>query len=572
VLFRSALATFSNVGATTVDLGAPGDSVLSTVPGNSYAVFSGTSMATPHVSGAAALALALAPSLSTAQLKELLLTTGDLKPALSGTTLSGRRLNIANLLEEVGPPVPHFNMGVSPTSRAINQGDATSYALELTAVAGFTGDAALTVTSVPAFNGTLTLTPTTVGVPGTSTLAVTTTQATAVGTYTFTITGESGALSKSRSVSLRVRPFGTVEVDFPSTDTPLVIPGNSTADFDNVLHVGQAIDIQSITVDLNVTHTWIGDLRITLTSPEGTEVVLHDLSGGSSDNIHQTYSFPAEFFGEQAQGDWVLNVVDVFPADGGTLDDWTLHILGTPTAPTFGVTGPAALSLVQGETATASIAVTSINGFAAPVALSAITPPGLGATLSFAPATVTAPGASTLTIAAGCGAAPGTYPITLVGQSGTVTRTAQLSLTVLPFGTTVISRPSTDTPRPIPDGTSAGIISTVNIAEGLPITALSVEVDITHPFTGDLQVELIGPGGQVVLLHSFGNGTNLHQTYVVPAFNGQPMAGTWSLRVSDFFLFFAGTLDGWTLNATGVAPPAPPTAAFSFSKIGRAHD
>jgi len=56
-----AKTTWSNYGLVSVDLGAPGDYILSTVPGNSYDSYSGTSMATPHVTGVAGLILSLSP-------------------------------------------------------------------------------------------------------------------------------------------------------------------------------------------------------------------------------------------------------------------------------------------------------------------------------------------------------------------------------------------------------------------------------------------------------------------------------------------------------------------------------
>ncbi len=94
------LASFSNFGATSVDLGAPGVGILSTTPGNTYSVFSGTSMATPHVSGAAALVLSANPGLDTAAVKSILLHSGDPVPSLDGITVSGRRLNAAAALQQ----------------------------------------------------------------------------------------------------------------------------------------------------------------------------------------------------------------------------------------------------------------------------------------------------------------------------------------------------------------------------------------------------------------------------------------------------------------------------------------
>ena len=99
------LAWFSNFGATTVDLGAPGEGIYSTLPGNGYGYLDGTSMATPHVSGAAALLLSQDPGLSAGELKSALLGTADPVADLAGRTVTGGRLNAAAALAASGPPV-----------------------------------------------------------------------------------------------------------------------------------------------------------------------------------------------------------------------------------------------------------------------------------------------------------------------------------------------------------------------------------------------------------------------------------------------------------------------------------
>lgn len=90
-------AGFSNFGAVSVDLGAPGDAILSTTRGGSYGYMSGTSMATPHVSGAALLVLA-GCELATSALRDTLLGTVDLTPAMNGITATGGRLNVDRAL------------------------------------------------------------------------------------------------------------------------------------------------------------------------------------------------------------------------------------------------------------------------------------------------------------------------------------------------------------------------------------------------------------------------------------------------------------------------------------------
>ena len=87
------LASFSNFGATTVDLAAPGVGILSTLPGNRYGRFSGTSMATPHVAGVAALLKTQNPAYSDEQMRDQILRYAEPKNNLQGKTVTGGRLN-----------------------------------------------------------------------------------------------------------------------------------------------------------------------------------------------------------------------------------------------------------------------------------------------------------------------------------------------------------------------------------------------------------------------------------------------------------------------------------------------
>lgn len=96
-----ARSSFSCFGVNSVDLAAPGSGILSTTFGSnsSYGTMSGTSMATPHVAGAAALLSSFNPNLSVASLKATLMNTVDVLPAWNGLVKSGGRLNIANALQ-----------------------------------------------------------------------------------------------------------------------------------------------------------------------------------------------------------------------------------------------------------------------------------------------------------------------------------------------------------------------------------------------------------------------------------------------------------------------------------------
>jgi subtilisin family serine protease len=92
---RDNKSSFSSFGATTVDLGAPGTNIFSTVRNGAFATFSGTSMATPHVAGAAALVLSRC-NLNTAALKANLMNNVNPIASLAGRTVTGGRLNVNN--------------------------------------------------------------------------------------------------------------------------------------------------------------------------------------------------------------------------------------------------------------------------------------------------------------------------------------------------------------------------------------------------------------------------------------------------------------------------------------------
>jgi subtilisin family serine protease len=92
------LAYFSNYGKTTTHVAAPGVNTYSTVPGNKYKTESGTSMACPHVAGAAALLWSRHPTWNYKKVKAVLMSTADQLPSLVGKTVSGGRINIQKAL------------------------------------------------------------------------------------------------------------------------------------------------------------------------------------------------------------------------------------------------------------------------------------------------------------------------------------------------------------------------------------------------------------------------------------------------------------------------------------------
>jgi len=113
------LSSFSNFGPNTVDLAAPGEGILSTVPGSAYAFYDGTSMAAPHVSGVAALVWAQRPALRVDEVRRSIVLGVDPKPQLARLVGSGGRLNAFRALtQDVQPPTGLAAASSTPTSGA----------------------------------------------------------------------------------------------------------------------------------------------------------------------------------------------------------------------------------------------------------------------------------------------------------------------------------------------------------------------------------------------------------------------------------------------------------------------
>jgi serine protease len=203
---KDALASFSNYGAVTVDLAAPGVGIVSTIRNSKYASYSGTSMATPHVSGAAALILS-ACDLTTPQLKAGILDNVDPVAGLAGKVATGGRLNVAGALAACagggggGGTTGGFTLAASPLSATVSRGGSVDYAITVTSSGDFAGTVSFSVAGLP--NGTKAV----FASAGTNaaTLTVTTSKGSKAGSYTLAITGTSGTLSDTTSVTLIVQ-------------------------------------------------------------------------------------------------------------------------------------------------------------------------------------------------------------------------------------------------------------------------------------------------------------------------------------------------------------------------------
>ncbi|MBC7954503.1 MAG: proprotein convertase P-domain-containing protein, partial [Cytophagales bacterium] len=143
--------------------------------------------------------------------------------------------------------------------------------------------------------------------------------------------GQDVGTLNSWSLDLEVEAGATTASGEASPRAP--IPDNNATGVSSNIAITRAGLVGQLKVAVDITHTFIGDLRITLTSPGGRNVVLHSQLGAGQDNLVVTYDSAAPLsplsalMGQAMQGNWTLRVVDAAAVDVGTLNKWSLAIV-----------------------------------------------------------------------------------------------------------------------------------------------------------------------------------------------------------------------------------------------------
>ncbi len=358
-------------GITTTDNEAHGDDFT---PGKRYThSFGGTSSATPLVSGICALVKSVNPALTAPEIKEILQTTADkvadpstdpLYGHAKGTYQNGHsewfgygkinglkavqeaagRLRPQRVIEKENPSplaVPdYFAPGVSSPIEIGQGGPVAEVAVTLDIAHTWIGDLEVALVSpggtrvrlhnrgggsADNLRRTYTATDTAAlgGLIGEE----------AAGTWLLQVADharyDTGTLN---SWSLRL-VLGEEQVIRVRTDESRTIPDSDPGGIASSLTLERDGRLSAISVSVDITHTWVGDLRVALETPTGQEVVLRGRSGGSADNLMATYThrdLPAldglVRAGGNVRGRWTLKVADLAQADVGKLNSWGLEL------------------------------------------------------------------------------------------------------------------------------------------------------------------------------------------------------------------------------------------------------
>src|SRR6185437_3019239 len=319
--------------------------------------------------------------------------------------------NLVNFWNNNAPA--DFTLSATPASQTAESGTSASYTVTIAPLNGYTGTVSFSVSGLPA-GATATFTPASITTSGDSTLAIATTAGTTPsGSYSLTITGTDGILTRTATVTLVVSDFTIsaspsaqsanqgATANYTVTLTPLNgftstvsfsisgLPAGATATFTPASLAGSGTSALAIST---TTSTPSGSYALTIT---GTDGVL-------------THTTPITL---------VVNLRD-------------FSLSATPTSQ----------AIEGGQSTSYTATIAPLNGYTGTVSFSVSGLPA-GATATFTPASITTSGDSTLAIATTAGTTPsGSYSLTITGTDGVLTRTATVTLVVSDF--TISASPS----------------------------------------------------------------------------------------------------------------------------------
>lgn len=368
----------------------------------------------------------------------------------------------------------------------------------------------------------------------------------------------------------------------------------------STIFVGPNFDIQDVNVTIDLDHTWVADLTITLTSPDNTVVLLSDNNGGGGDNytntifdddasssitsgtapftgLFQPQGNLSDFNGLLSSGVWTLSITDNANLDGGALNNWAIElcgdfILSTDDIGVTQITSPVSGEGLGSESVTVAIAnfgTADQSGFDINYTINGGSP-----VVETVNATVSAGNTISYTFATTANLSDvGVYSFTsstlLVGDADVSNNSASKEVIN-------ISCSTQSEGENFAIGANAGTVteSSINITDDLNISDIDVTLSLNHTFDGDLEIKLVGPDNTEVILSdrngaggdnysntvfdddaslSIGSGSAPFEGSFVPDgdlndFNGLSSLGIWKLVITDTADFNGGVLLDWTIQ------------------------
>jgi hypothetical protein len=333
---------------------------------------------------------------------------------LTITGISGSLVHTATVTFIVNIP-PDFAISALPSSQVVVQGNGTTYSATTTVSGGFNSTIALSVSGLPT-GATGTFAPTSITAAGSSTLSLSTTATTTPGSYILTITGTSGSLVHTATVTMVVNGTPDFSIaELPASQT--VVQGNAT------------------TYTATTTALWSFNSAVALSVsglPTGATGTFSPASITGVGSSTLTVSTAAS----TVTGTYMLTITGT----SGSLAHTTTATLVVNGIPDFAVVAsPASQITVQGSSAAYAAATTATWGFNSAIALSVSGLP-TGTTATFSPTSITGAGVSTMTVSTTASTPAGSYTLTITGTSGSVvhSNTATLVVTAASSGATTI--------------------------------------------------------------------------------------------------------------------------------------